>query len=60
MDQQANQHERDQQELIKQRIESHGAVPFSWQEKETILPHSAVLELSVGARYRTARCGGLP
>jgi hypothetical protein len=29
MNQQANQHERDQQELVKQRIESHGAVPFS-------------------------------
>jgi hypothetical protein len=29
MNQQAEQHERDQQELVKQRIESHGAVSFS-------------------------------
>jgi hypothetical protein len=55
MHQQANQHENDQQDLIKSRVESHGAVPFSSREKETILPYSAALQLSLGIRYRTRR-----
>jgi hypothetical protein len=58
MNQQAEQHESDQQELVKQRIGGPGTVPFSLHDKEThdketILPHSAVPELSVTLEYRT-------
>jgi hypothetical protein len=44
MTQQADQPESDQQELVKQRMECHGEVAFSRQDKETILPHSSALE----------------